>query len=96
VLKALEEDKSEPPKSLMYQPIQFERAAEPTDIIWENRHFTWWNIFIRELIAYSVIVIVLMLSFWGIYAIAHESIEVAAIFPPVNCTTIEHNYGDQL
>ena len=96
MLKALEEDNSELPKFLMYQPMKFERAAEPTDIIWENRHFTWWKILTRELIAYSVIVIVLMLSFWGIYAIAHESIAVAAIFPPVNCTTIETNYGDQL
>jgi len=81
---------------LIYQPFKFESAAEPTDIIWENRHFTWWNIFTRELIAYSVIVIVLMLSFWGIYAIARESIQVASIFPPVNCTTIESTYGDQL
>lgn len=76
--------------------MKFEKAEEPTDIIWENRHFTWWAIFRREMIAYSVIVIVLMISFFGIYAIANESIKVAAIFPPVNCTTIESNYGDQL
>ena len=42
-------------------------AAEPSDIIWENRHFDYFQIKRRELCAYIGVGIVLALSFALIY-----------------------------
>jgi len=63
-------------------PFKFNQAPDPTDIIWENRHRSPLQIHLRELVAYIVIFAVLMLSFWGLFALSREAVEIAAIFPP--------------
>jgi len=47
----------------------FGKAAEPSDIVWENRHFDYYQIKKRELCAYIGVGIVLALSFALIYAL---------------------------
>lgn len=46
---------------------KFKPAPEPTDIIWENRHWTYSQIKTRESIAYGSVVVMLLLSFYLIY-----------------------------
>jgi len=76
--------------------MKFEKPSEPTDIIWENRHFTAKNYFFRELFAYLIIGVLLFGSLIGIYAISAYSAKLAAVFPPTNCDGIEAAYGDKL
>jgi len=53
----------------------FKYACEPTDIIWENRHYTATDIKKREFIYYGAIILVLMLSFYLIYFLSVKSIQ---------------------
>jgi len=50
-------------------------ACEPTDIIWENRHYTKTDITKREIIYYGGIILVLVLSFYLIYFLSVKSIQ---------------------
>ena len=81
---------------LLNQPFQFKETSEPTDIIWENRHFTYRDYVIRQLFAFFIIGILLFGSFAVIYIISSYSANLAAVFPQTNCDGIKAAYGDKL
>ena len=60
-------------KKLLSQHLNFKRASEPTDIIWENRYFTKKDYIWRQLIAYTIIFVALLGCFWLTYVIASTS-----------------------
>jgi len=78
---------------LLELPFKFKQASEPTDIIWENRHFSSADYFFRQMIAYIVIGLLLFGSFAFIYKVARTSAEIARVFPRVDCESIEETYG---
>lgn len=78
------------------QPMKFKQASEPTDIIWENRHFSETEYFIRQGLAFIVIGVLLFGSFSFIYTVARTSSEIAREFPKRNCDEIADTYGSQL
>jgi len=69
-------------------PIKFMKASEPTDIIWENRIYTRWDYFFRQLVAFVIIGILLFGSFCMIYYVARMSAGIAREFPKVDCEAI--------
>jgi len=73
---------------VMNQKMHFENCSEPTDIIWENRHFTNWDYIKRQGFAYFIIGILLVGSAVFIYWISAFSADLATVFPPVNCEGI--------
>ena len=73
--------------------MEFKQASEPTDIIWENRIYTKTDYFFRELVAFTIIGILLFGSFAFIYKVARTSAEIAREFPKVDCQAIETTYG---
>lgn len=83
-------------QTIIGQEMKFTKPSEPTDIIWENRHFTPMNYFWRELFAYIIIGVLLFGSLIVIYVISAYSARLARVFPPVSCTGIESAYGDML
>lgn len=72
------------------------KASEPTDIIWENRIYTLWDYFFRQLVAFVIIAILLFGSFSVIYYVARMSADIAREFPKVDCPAIRDTYGNQL
>jgi len=82
--------------TLLGKPMRYKRASEPTDIIWENRIYTETDYFFRQMVAYTIIGILLFGSFAFIYKVARTSAEIAAEFPNRDCNAIEQTYGDQL
>lgn len=54
-------------RELLGQELDFEEAAEPTDIIWENRHFTRWDRIKRTIIVCICVFILLSISFTFIF-----------------------------
>lgn len=79
------------------QEFKVDDASEPTDIIWENRHFTTTQYIKRQLCAFSVIAVLLCISFAVIFAISKYSSAVANVFPAVECSGILESYsGDNL
>jgi len=77
-------------------PMYFENCSEPTDIIWENRHFTDRDYLIRQIYAFVIIGVLLFGSMILIYWISAFSAEMAAVFPAVSCDGIKDAYGDSL
>lgn len=52
---------------MLGEDIEIQEASEPTDIIWENRHFTPKQRTIKKVIVWTVIVFMLMISFFIIF-----------------------------
>jgi hypothetical protein len=50
-------------RTLLAEPLRMEDASEPTDIIWENRHFTSWDRFKRTFIVMCYVTVILAISF---------------------------------
>ena len=78
----------------MGRKLVFEETSEPTDIIWENRHWTRAQIFWRAIAAWIIILILMAGSFVFIYWVSSLSSKVARVFPTVDCETLRTNYGD--
>ena len=74
----------------------FKRASEPTDIIWENRSFTTTDYFFRQLLAYTIIMVLLFCSFVVIFKVTRTSAAISAQFPKSDCYGIKNTYGDQM
>lgn len=86
-------------REIMGQPVKFTQASEPTDIIWENRHFIpGWNrnifccdtrprdsIICREIAGYAFVIVALSMSFLFILFLASLEIKFGQVFPPVDC-----------
>lgn len=72
-------------------------TSEPTDIIWENRHFTSWDYTKREIFAYTIIGVLIFVSFIVVYMIFAVSSRMANVYPTtVDCPNIIETYGTNL
>lgn len=80
-------------KTFLGEAITFEDASEPTDIIWENRHFTSWDRFKRTLIVVAYVTVVLSISFVIIFFCSQEANKPLLKYPPLNCTEMAETQG---
>lgn len=81
-------------KTLLGVELSFEDASEPTDIIWENRHFTGWDRFIRTCYVGIKVVILLSISFVVIFYCSQEANKPLMKYPPIDCEDMEETQGD--
>ncbi len=87
---------TETDERIIGEKMKFVNCSEPTDIIWENRHFTQRDYFFRQLFAFVIIGVLLFGSMILIYWISAFSANMAAVFPNVNCDGIKDAYGSTL
>jgi hypothetical protein len=80
-------------ESLLGTKIRFLEPSEPTDIIWENRHWTRNDIFWRSVKAWIVILILMAGSFMFIWWVSSISSKVAKVFPSTDCDAQKETYG---
>jgi len=80
--------KTKNPTLLLNKSIKMEPASEPTDIIWENRHFTRFDYCKRMTFAFSIIFVLLLGSFIVVFLVASYSSRIASTYPTVDCTTL--------
>jgi hypothetical protein len=71
-------------------------ATEPTNIIWENRHFTPKERFTRAIKATAIIVLLILVSFAIIVACKSVSIAFNSKYPAINQELYELAYGEEL
>lgn len=60
-------------RTLLGSRLEIEDAAEPTDIIWENRHFTTLQRFNRSMIVIGCVFVLLLISFAIIFSLTKAS-----------------------
>ena len=81
-------------RELLGQELDFEEAAEPTDIIWENRHFTKWDRIKRTIIVCICVFILLSISFSFIFICSQGANRPLLKYPATNCKEIQDTYGN--
>lgn len=78
----------------MGQKMNFTAATEPTNIIWENRHITKVQMYLRLTIVTIISGILLAVSFYVIFLTQVQAIDANSTFPPTtDCTAVNENYG---
>lgn len=75
-------------RTILGQKIEFQDAAEPTDIIWENRHFTSWDRIKRTIIVCICVFILLAISFSFIFICSQGANRPLQKYPATNCVEI--------
>lgn len=70
-------------------------ASEPTDIIWENRHFTSAARFLRTVIVSLAVLGLLIISFTLIYTAQKTSLAMKQKYPKQNCVEINQEYNNR-
>ncbi len=78
------------------QKIVIEEASEPTDIIWENRHFTDWQRMKRTFVVVIVIIILLLLSFMVLFVCSRKALQSRLKYPRVPCEELYTVYNDTI
>ena len=74
------------------QHIYVKDAAEPTDIIWENRNYTRGERNIKKLAVAFIIFILLCISFSSIFLCQKASLAKKNKYPKVNCQHFVDDY----
>jgi Calcium-dependent channel, 7TM region, putative phosphate len=67
-------------------------STEPTNILWENRHWTPADYFKRGLIVFSIITLLILISFSIIFFCKSYSIQVFSKYPSVECPVLQKTY----
>ena len=77
--------------------LKVEAASEPSDIIWENRHFTDGERLKKKLIVILLMALLLLSSFCMIYIGAAFSLKLLRVYPDVTCEDLpEYTSSDAL
>ena len=80
----------------MNEPLSFEEAPEPTNIIWENRHISYWNQFIRQIIVIIIIGVILLLAVVIFFFLKKIAIANQEKYPPSrDCVSISALFKDK-
>jgi hypothetical protein len=72
--------------------IEIKEASEPTDIIWENRHYSAGSRNIKRFVVYIMILIMLCISAAFIFYFTKVSTKLKNKYPRVNCDIIITDY----
>ena len=72
--------------------LMIEAASEPSDIIWENRHFTDRERVKKKLIVILLMTLLLFTSFCLIYIGASYSLKLLRVYPAVTCEDLPPEY----
>lgn len=92
-----DEKKSDPAYAEMYDwlekcQIEIEQASEPSDIIWENRHFTPEQRFRKAIIVVLTVGFALFISFCVVFNLRSYSNELSSKYPAADCAAFNQNY----
>ena len=93
-MKNSETGKPVPSKyKLLNEDLYLEQATEPTNIIWENRHYSSLDMLMRGVVVLSAISFLLFVSFTIIFICKRYSMSFKTKYPDVDCGSIQSLYG---
>jgi hypothetical protein len=81
-------------RTLLGSELDIEEASEPTDIIWENRHFTNFERLKRTAIVVAIISFLLLCSFFLLYFLSVTSSTLAAQYPTSQCADLKTQFDN--
>ena len=86
-------DRKWPPKSFLGVDLVLVESTEPTNIIWENRHWTAADYMKRTAIVFVVIFFLVLVSFGMIFFCKQFSIKINNKYPMVDCDLTRSTYS---
>lgn len=81
--------------TFMGQDLFLRESTEPTNIIWENMHWTSRDYLKRSAIVFTAIGFLIAISFAFMFWFKSYSIQLFAKYPQVDCTIVEQDYYSQ-
>jgi hypothetical protein len=78
------------------QVFELQKASEPTDIIWENRHYTPETRTNKRLVVYSILVLMLIISGSIIFLFTNISEKLNAKYPKVDYSQVYTEFKAQV
>lgn len=81
---------------LLGQEIEIGGASEPSDILWENRHFRAAERFYKGTVVAGIICIMLSISFGFIFWCSKKSNALKGKYPQINCGEFAKEYQGRL
>jgi len=75
------------------QELDLQEASEPTDIIWENRHFSPHQRNMKRIVVYIVIIFMLTISGAIIFACTNISLSLKFKYPKADCASVKKEYS---
>lgn len=78
--------------TFLYHEIDVKEASEPTDIIWENRHYKPIQRFYKKIIVFGVIFLILYLAFKTIFGLQKQSLAMKGRYPAQRCDDYKEQY----
>lgn len=82
-------------KTFLGEEIDVTPASEPTDIIWENRHFTAFTRFRRSVIVCIIMLGILCVSFYTIFTAQKMALAMKTKYPKVKCDGYIEEYDNR-
>lgn len=78
--------------TFLSQELFLQESTEPTNIIWENRHWTPRDYLKRGMIVLGIITCLVLVSFGLIFMCKSYSLELKSKYPSVDCAVINKSY----
>ena len=69
--------------------FKIKEAAAPSDIIWENRHYTDWDRTKKAIVVWTALAGILFANSIALFILTTISNNIIEKFPPVDCATLE-------
>lgn len=82
-------------KTFLGEEIDMQEASEPSDIIWENRHFTSGQRLKRTILVTLLVFFMLCISFVLIFTAQKNSLAMKQKYPKQNCVEIGMDYENR-
>ena len=83
-------------RTFLGEALDIQEASEPTDIIWENRHFTAFERFRRTMSVVGVVFLLLCGSFVVIFKCSSAATKPLLKYPSINCAEVIESQGKYL
>ena len=81
---------------LLGQPFKIQQAPEPSDILWENRHYTKNQRGFRSYLACLILLAILFASFVFIFYGTYKWQQLIDRYPIQDCKRVEKKYEGRL
>ena len=78
----------------MEEDLILVESTEPTNIIWENRHFTTVDYIKRTSIVIVVIILLLLTSFSVMFYLKSLALDLTIKYPSVDCSDVVKIYSE--
>ena len=81
---------------ILGEQVKVSKAAEPTDIVWENREVTKLSRFVRFILIASTVCAIMLVCFATIVGLQQQTFHIKNKYQRVECSDVEAVYSSEM